>query len=93
MEKEICKDCKFYEVDRKFVFGGKCSNCSGVSKPGYTATSLDNHCDNYKPKQIDKKMCSHKWNDVAVINYPPETSVICNKCGKELIKTMFKKIG
>jgi len=38
-----------------------------------------------KPKNQSEK-CPHKWNDLAVINYPPETSVVCNKCGRELIK-------
>ena len=38
-----------------------------------------------------KKRCFHKWEDLAIINYPPETSVICNKCGKELIKAEFPK--
>jgi len=40
---------------------------------------------NPKQKKVKEK-CLHKWEDLAVINYPPETSVVCNKCGEVLIK-------
>jgi len=35
---------------------------------------------------FEEKECPHKWEDIAVINFPPETSIICGKCGKNLLK-------
>jgi len=38
-----------------------------------------------------KKKCFHKWEDLAIINYLSETSVICNKCGEEVLKAGHPK--
>ena len=59
--------------------------CGLLNPPKIVLTKIKNK------EMSQKKRCFHKWEDLAIINYPPETSVICNKCGKELIKAEFPK--